>query len=76
MGYQLECSKKEHVIAPSLCKLFNKPLNTRTVPQGWKEFNMVPVFKKGEAEYTENYRPIFLLPLVSKVLERCVLNSF
>ena len=37
---------------------------------------MVPVFKKGEAEFTENYRPISLLSLVSKVLERCVLDSF
>lgn len=64
------------VIAPSLCKLFNKPLTTGTEPQGWKEANIVPVFQKGEAEYTENYRPIFLLPLVFKVLKRCVLNSF
>ena len=44
--------------------------------QGWKEANIVPVFEKGEAEYIENYRPISLLPLVSKVLERCVLNRF
>ena len=64
------------VIAPSTCKLFNKSLSTGTVPQGWKEANIVPVFKKGESEYTEKYRPISLLPLMSKVLERCVLNSF
>jgi hypothetical protein len=37
--------------------------------------NVVPVFKKGEADYTENYRPISLLSLVSKALERCVLNT-
>lgn len=62
------------VIAPSLCKLFNKSLSTGTVPQEWKEANIVPGFKKGEAEYTENYRLISLLPPVSKVLEGCVLN--
>lgn len=56
--------------------LFNKWLSTGTVPQQWKEANIVSVFRKGEAEYTENYRPISLLPLVSKVLERSVLNSF
>ena len=63
-------------IAPSLCKLFNKSLRTGIVPQEWKEANVVPVFKKGEAEYVENYRPISLLSLVSKVLERCLLDSF
>ena len=65
-----------HVIAPPLSKLFNKSLSTGTVPLEWKEANVVPVFKKGEDDYTENYRPISLLPLVSKVLEWYVLNSF
>ena len=60
------------VIAPSLCCLFNKSLNTGTLPDEWKLANVVPVHKKGNAEYTENYRPISLLPIVSKVLERCV----
>ena len=35
----------------------------------------MPVYKKGDKEHTENYRPISLLPIVSKVLERCVLNN-
>ena len=63
------------VIAPSLCKLFNKSLSTGSFPQNWKEANVAPVFKKGEAGCTENYRPISLPSLVSKVLERCVFNT-
>ena len=63
------------VIAPSLCELFNKSLHTGTLPQEWKDANIVPVFKKGDPEHTENYRPISLLSQVSKVLERCVLNN-
>ena len=31
--------------------------------------------KKGNKEQTENYRPISLLPIVSKVLERCIFNN-
>ncbi|XP_048579037.1 uncharacterized protein LOC125560748 [Nematostella vectensis] len=62
-------------IAPSLCKLFNKSLSLGA-PHEWNEANVVPVFKKGKAEFTENYRLISLLSLVSKVLERCVLSSF
>jgi hypothetical protein len=60
------------IIAPSIRKLFNKSLNQGTVPQDWKLANVVPVYKKGDKEYTENYRPISLLPIISKVLERCI----
>ena len=31
--------------------------------------------KKGNQEHTENYRPTSLLPIVSKVLERCIFNN-
>ena len=60
-------------IAPSLCTLFNKSL--RTVPREWKLANVVPVYKKGNKEQAENCRPISLLSLVSKVLERSVFNN-
>ncbi len=59
-------------IAPSLCKLFNKSLHLGVVPEEWKLANVVPVFKKGVKGKTENYRPISLLSIVSKVLERRV----
>ena len=60
------------IITPSICKLFNKSLQQGTVPQDWKLANVVPVYKKGDKEYTENYRPISLLPIISKVLERYI----
>ena len=41
----------------------------------WKLANIVSVHKKGDREHAENYRPISLLPLVSKVFERCIFNS-
>ena len=43
------------------------------MPGDWKLANVVPVHKKGDKELAENYRPISLLPIVSKVLERCIL---
>ena len=61
------------IIAPSLTKLFNKSLQLGIIPDEWKVANVVPVYKKGRKDCVENYRPISLLPLVSKVLERCVL---
>ena len=49
--------------------------NQGVFPQEWKIANIVPVYKKGDKEYVENYRPISLLCIVSKVFERCVLNN-
>ena len=63
------------VISTSLCDLYNKSLSQGIFPQEWKIANIVPVYKKGETEYAENYRPVSLLCLVSKVFERCVLNN-
>ena len=61
-------------IAPSLCRLFNLSLSLGTVPANWKRANISPVFKKDDPTLAENYRPISLLCIVSKVLERCIFN--
>ena len=68
-----ECSS---VIAPSLCSLFNHSLHSGTVPTKWKSANVTPIHKKEEKEPATNYRPISLLTIISKVLERCVCNRF
>ena len=60
-------------ISPSLAMLFNKSLRLGIFPRDWKLANIVPIFKKGKRDFVENYRPISLLPVISKVLERCVL---
>ena len=62
-------------IAPSLCALFNKSLRVGVLPSDWEIANLVPVYKHGEKTYVENYRPISLLCLISKVLERCIFNN-
>jgi hypothetical protein len=62
-------------IAPSLTKIFNRSLSCGEIPAEWKLANIVPVHKKGEKSQVENYRPISLLSIISKVLERCVLRN-
>lgn len=56
-------------IAPSLSRV--PP--TGYGPEDWKLANIVPIFKIGEGEMVNNYRPISLLPILSKCLERCLL---
>ena len=53
------------VIAPSLCRIFNKSLQLGSLPRDWKLANVVHVHKKGAKDRVENYRPISLLPIVS-----------
>ena len=44
--------------------------NTGIIPQEWKSANIVPIHKKGDKSLIENYRPISLLCLSSKIMER------
>ena len=68
-----ECSEQ---IAPSLYSLFNHSLSIGQIPREWKSADVTPIHKKDSKEDAKNYRPISLLPIVSKVLERCMGNRF
>lgn len=61
-----ECARE---LAPSLSKLFSLSFKTGNLPQEWKSSNVCPVYKKGSKSSPENYRPISLLCIVSKVME-------
>lgn len=61
-------------LATSLAVIFNVILDSGTVPDQWKQTNVVPIHKKGDKNLVSNYRPISLLNIVSKIMERCVFN--
>ena len=67
--------KTAEKIAASLAEFCNKSLLLETLPEEWKLANVVPVYKKENKEHVENYRPVSLLSVVSKVMERCVFNA-
>ena len=67
-----ECAKE---IAPSLTLLFNIFLICGVVPDIWKQANVSPVFKKHDKSVCDNYRPISLLCIAGKVMERAMLNQ-
>ena len=37
--------------------------------------NIVPIHKKGDKQTLENYRPVSLLPICGKILERLMFNE-
>ena len=56
-------------IAPSVTKLFNLSIQSGCFPVLWKMSNVVPVPKSNDHSNPSNYRPISLLPILSKLLE-------
>ena len=55
-----------------LCKPFNLSLSTSIFPTEWKFANVTPVFKKDSPCNVEKYRPISLISIIGKIMERCV----
>ena len=47
--------------------IFQNILVTSTYPDMWKLANVTPIFKKGDKQLIENYRPISLLPICGKM---------
>ena len=67
------------LIAPSfihpLCRLLNLSIATNTFPDKWKVGQITPLDKGGQHRERNNYRPISVLPILSKIIEKHVANS-
>ena len=65
------------IIEPAITKpltiLTNQVLCTGMFPDKLKIAKVIPIHKKGDATVFNNYRPISLLPAISKVLEKIVM---
>ena len=62
-------------IALSLTKLINICITTGVFPLAWKVARITPLHKTGEKSDKNNYRPISVLPILSKVFEHHIYNS-
>jgi len=56
-------------IAPVLQKIYTKSIQTHIIPSDWKKARICPILKKGDKDRPENYRPISLTCICSKILE-------
>ncbi len=55
--------------------IINTFLATSIFPKAWKHAMVVPLFKSGDINSVNNYRPISLLPIIAKILEKIVANQ-
>ena len=62
----------KHSILTPLTHIFNLSLKNGIFPDNMKLAEIIPLYKKREKVYMENYRPISLLITISKLLEKCV----
>jgi hypothetical protein len=60
------------VIAKPLCYIINLSLQGGVVPTDWKMAKVTPIHKVGDTTKADNYRPISILPVLSKILEKAV----
>lgn len=59
-------------ISKPLTKIFNNSLKFGVIPHEWKSAKVLPLYKNGSKLDPSNYRPISILPAVSKIFERLV----
>lgn len=59
-------------ICSSLTHIINLSISTGVFPSEWKTAKVIPLFKSGNKTDMDNYRPISILPAVSKIIERAV----
>ena len=60
------------IISPVLAKIVDMSVLSGTFPRSLKNALVVPIFKAGCREYVTNYRPISLLSVYSKIIEKVV----
>ena len=61
-----------NIIAPFLVKLYNISLNSGVFPKIFKISKITPIYKKGNKECIENYRPVSTLPIFGKIFEKII----
>ena len=59
-------------IAFPVTHIMNASILTNTVPESFKEARVIPLFKKGSKLEPGNYRPVSILNVLSKIMERAV----
>jgi len=61
-------------IQKPLTHIYNTSLSSGVFPDEWKTVKVTPLYKKGDRHDMNNYRPISIISVFSKLLERAMYN--
>lgn len=61
-------------IPETVLMLYNKCLNKACFPKAWKEGNVITFLKAPDRDDPGSFRPITLLPIPDKLMERVLVN--
>jgi hypothetical protein len=62
-------------ISDSLTFIFNQAITLSSFPNEWKMARVIPLYKNGHRNIPGNYRPISVLPAISKIMERIMYDQ-
>ena len=62
------------IIKGPLAHIYSLSLNSGVSPDIWKTAKVKPLYKKGDKYDMKNYRPILIIPVFAKLLERLLYN--
>ena len=65
-----------HEIVPSLTYIIYLSIRCGYFPDEWKISQVLPLYKEDIKSDPNNYRPISIIPVVSKLIERLFSNKF
>ena len=63
------------IVSPHLAAIYNNCKNANMYPVNLKLADVTPIHKKDETTLMKNYRPVSLIPIVSKLFERDMYNQ-
>ena len=55
--------------------LFKKSLKDTVIPDDWKQASVTPIFKKGNRNKANNYRPVSLTSIIGKTFEAIIRDA-
>ena len=58
-----------------LCCSFNNSIKLSISPEILKHADITPLYKKGKKDIKGNYRPVSILPNLSKIFEKCMFEE-
>lgn len=65
----------ENLLLPTITDCLNKDLKAGSFPDSLKLAKVSPIYKSGERTDPGNYRPISVLPVMSKIYEKVILKQ-